>query len=135
MTRKIYTFGYIGQDQELLKRTVEGLGAYLFDIRYSPRSRSLKWNKSSLQALLGQRYKWVKAFGNENYNTDGPIKIVDFEAGRLEIDRLSSPVILMCACKHAEWCHRSVVGEQLVYMGYMVQELNIQPPTGQISLF
>lgn len=125
---KIYLAGYTGRKPEQLKQLSDALEATVVDIRLSPRSRVPYWEKSALQSLLGTRYTWVKELGNVNYKGLGGINILDMQRG---IDRLigvnavnSGNMILLCACKDGHSCHRSVVGERLVEVGFNVQEVD-----------
>lgn len=110
----IYLTGYQGRKPETLQRLAEQLDAIVVDIRISPHSRVLGWDQKDLIKLLHANYMWVHSFGNENYNNDGPIEIVDFQEGvnRLKRRRVNN-YILLCVCSDAETCHRTVVGEFL----------------------
>lgn len=123
MTDKIYTIGYTGRKPESIKEIIAALGATLFDIRLSPRSRVPYWNEGPLRALLGERYRHVKSLGNVNYKTGGPIQILDYAAGVATILQHPRPVVLMCACKDFHTCHRETVAKLLRKEGYSVQEL------------
>lgn len=46
---KVYTTGYTGKDVSDLKPLLAALDAVLFDVRYSPDSRVLKWTRDYLQ--------------------------------------------------------------------------------------
>lgn len=100
MTNKIYTIGYTGRKPQEIKEIVERLDAILLDIRFAPRSRVPRWAKKNLITLIGEdRYQHLKALGNVNYKSGGPIQFVDFEAGRAAIEASDKPVVLMCGCK------------------------------------
>ena len=45
----IYTIGYAGWSPDQLRATVEELGAELWDIRYSPWSKSPQWQDHALR--------------------------------------------------------------------------------------
>lgn len=122
----LYTFGYQGYTPDKLKAVAEALNAIVVDIRMSPRSRNARWNMSNLVQVLGKRYVHMPAFGNRNYNTDGPIVINNLEAGAAWLLREQIPLnhrmlerkefdnaILMCVCKDARTCHRTVLVDQL----------------------
>jgi len=123
MTRQIYTIGYAGRDPQRVKEMADKLGAYLFDIRFSPRSRDPRWAKSNLQKVFGQKYIHLPEWGNANYKNGGDVQIVNFEQGRAVIDRLASPVMIMCACKDPTWCHRTFLADMLIDLNYSVTEL------------
>lgn len=83
----------------------------LLDIRYSPRSRwRPEWNQRPLIERYGVQYVHCRALGNVNYARPGePIKLVDPEEGVRRVIRLvhnGYAVILLCACKTYERCHR-----------------------------
>lgn len=123
MTNKVYTIGYTGRKPESIKEIVTTLGATLLDIRLSPRSRVPHWNEGPLRALLGDRYRHVRALGNVNYKAGGPIQILDYAAGVAAILQHPRPVVLMCACKDVHTCHRGTVANLLREEGFAVQEL------------
>lgn len=107
----IYTAGYsAGWTVATLKAELERLNATLVDIRLSPRSRRHEWNKAALLAALGpRRYEWLPSLGNVNYATGGPIALQAPAHAVTPIASLLSlgPVVLLCACRDAQACHRS----------------------------
>jgi len=122
LTARVYTVGYIGRtmaDIALILRETKGV---LFDIRFSPHSRNPVWELSALRKRFGFRYRHVPAFGNKNYRS-GPIEIADFEAGLQAIQKSGRPVILMCACKNYEQCHRKTIADKLKALGFSVEEI------------
>jgi uncharacterized protein (DUF488 family) len=123
MTQTVYLVGYTGSKPERIQGLVQELDATLVDIRFSPRSRNPMWDQHALQAALGDRYVHCQALGNANYRGSG-IKLVNFEEGKRLIEASSRPVILLCACKDPEECHRTVVGAKLQAAGFQVTELN-----------
>jgi len=120
---KVYTFGYGGRSVDELLELAEQLDAVIFDVRYSPRSRAPQWNRNQLEAIFGESYCHVQAFGNANYR-GGPIQIVSYEAGKAAIEASERNVILMCVCKDVRSCHRTVIGERLRRDGFEVHELS-----------
>lgn len=120
----IYTTGYTGQHFDALRPLLDRLGALLFDIRLSPRSRVPHWRGEALQRLLGESYRHLPALGNLNYKTEGEICIADLNFGIQEILRTGLPAVLLCACAKSESCHRRVVARELERMGARVIELN-----------
>jgi uncharacterized protein (DUF488 family) len=123
----IYTTGYTGKKPEDLKRLVERLGARLLDIRYSANSRVPHWRQKALAELVGDAYYNLIVFGNRAYQ-EGRIEIVNFASGENWLffhlkDHPEQPLILMCACKDYETCHRKVVADGLRERGYEVEEL------------
>ncbi len=120
--KPLYTFGYTGSTPETLKNVAEALGAILVlsaaevvvDIRFSARSRAVRWTGKRLVETLGERYAHIRELGNANYkDRDGEIVIADLDAGMhklLEI-LLQKPAILLCACQGWQSCHRRVPAE------------------------
>ncbi len=66
----------------------------------------------------------MQALGNVNYRQGGPIQILDYEAGRDQIERCPQPVVLMCTCEKYHTCHRQVVAEMLRRDGFEVTEID-----------
>lgn len=133
MTVRVYTLGYSGKKMYEIEELVKQVGGILFDIRFSPRSRAPVWNGSNFREVFGARYKHVKALGNRNYK-GGPIALVDFEAGLEQIRASGRPVILMCACKDYDVCHRKTIAERLRPIGFEVSELTTEPTDRQLRL-
>jgi hypothetical protein len=138
----VYTIGYQGRTPEQLRRIAEERDAVIFDIRQYAGSRNPMWAKSNLAKALAGRYRHVNALGNANYKGAlGPgagIVISDFDAGRAAIDAEGRSVILMCACRDAEGCHRTTVANLLraTGAGYRIEEIPFAAPvaTAQASL-
>lgn len=115
---KIYTLGYSGWAIEDVEAVLDRLDAILVDVRMVPRTRwAAAWNSAVLARRLGERYTWLRAFGNVNFKgTFEQIKIADFPAGeqRLrEITATGKAVVLMCGCRDVNVCHRKVLAERL----------------------
>lgn len=111
----IYTIGYAGWTPGGVKTRVEALGAVLLDIRYSPYSKRPEWRGDSLKTLLGRaRYQHMKTLGNRNYR-DGPIVFDAPEAAIETVTHLLTrqPIVLLCGCRDADTCHRSVAADFL----------------------
>lgn len=116
---KIETIGYAASDAE--KRIAEFLkqeGAALVDIRKMPRSRYYwKFNEQHLRGLYPGQYIHIPQLGNVNYKPEDRakgIQIADPEPGVKHVAYLleqGHPIMLMCACKNYENCHRKVVYE------------------------
>ena len=131
MTRQVYTLGYSGRQLDEIRAMVEEKEAILFDIRFSPRSRNPTWSEGNLRAAFGARYRHIRALGNANYRGHS-IRIQDFDAGLRAITESGRPVILMCACKEYEHCHRRLVAERLREHGFDVSELGVRPEQGTL---
>jgi uncharacterized protein (DUF488 family) len=121
MTGILYTLGYTHPDATTTLQTLmtSDPKMLLIDIRYSPRSRWFpQWSKKQLQASWGDRYQHMKALGNVNYHlADAPIQLLDPEMGiRWVVEQLQAgySLILLCACREYDRCHRKVVEEQVM---------------------
>lgn len=121
MTTEIYTVGYGKRQQGEIFELLNGLGAVLVDIRFSPWGRP-GFKGFELSRALGERYVHVKALGNAEYKSGG-MRIVDYAAGRAALAALDRPALLLCACASPDGCHRTVVGELLRQDGFSVTEL------------
>jgi uncharacterized protein (DUF488 family) len=129
----LYTYGYTGGSIEDLKRYADA-GALILDIRHKPYSRwQPQWNRRSLEEALWMDYAHCGNLGNRNYKGDlddpGVHLIVNLEAG-LELLRellRKRPVVLLCACKNAEGCHRNTVARAAVQQFRGVQVRHLAP--------
>lgn len=133
MTDQIFTLGYSGRKPADILAWLNHLDADLFDIRFSPASRHPMWTGKGLKQVMGERYRHIKALGNENYK-GGPIKLVDWSSGLSAIRASTRAVVLMCACGNPAECHRTTVAELLRGSGLAVNELPSGPPPLQGSL-
>lgn len=109
----IYTIGYENRTMAELVDEANRLKAVVVDVRMRPFSRWSDWTKGRLEDLLGERYRWVKGFGNENY-AGGPIDLSDPEEGLEEIADLIKKgrnVLLLCYEADPGRCHRTLVAE------------------------
>ena len=113
----IYTLGYTGWKVDDVADVLERLNAILADVRMVPRSRNPIWNSGALAKRFGDRYVWLKQFGNRNYKgTFEQIEIVDFAAGAQRLRGLTSgglAVMLFCGCPDVTQCHRMVLADWL----------------------
>ncbi len=127
---KLYTVGYSGRTPEEIASHLTRLGAHLVDVRFKPYSQwQPQWNQASLQNLLGPLYHWFGCWGNRNYK-GGSVEIADYAKGLREIKEIGGPCVLMCTCKDAATCHRTVLASMLHADGYEVEEL---PPVPKKS--
>ena len=121
----IYTIGYAGWSPDQLRATVEELGAELWDIRYSPWSKSPQWQGHALRRLLGPAYVHMAALGNQNYK-GGEILLVAPERAVEPARRVMArrPLVLLCGCKDWATCHRTVAARYLAdALGAAVEHL------------
>ncbi len=113
---KIYTIGYSGISQADLVKAIQTQNLKLVDIRFRAGSRIREWNKSKLIEALGERYEHLREFGNANYRSNtAEVKLLDAEAGIERATALleAQSIVLMCACKDVETCHRKVAADLL----------------------
>jgi uncharacterized protein (DUF488 family) len=128
--KPIYTFGYNGRDPQALRDLLVEMDAVLVDIRFNPVSRQPGWNRYDtketigLATLLGNSYCYMSALGNVNYKGgDIELKAPAIGVAMLQILAEEHTVVLMCACREFEKCHRKTVSELLSYIGITTEEL------------
>jgi len=126
--------------------------AILVDVRLAPYSSNPSFKKSALESKFGSRYVHFKEFGNRNYRGphDDPVELVDYNSGREKLAYLISEVrgggikdrgcgdcdhsstgvdmvpkaaVLMCGCRDAASCHRTVILAMLKEDGFDSVEL------------
>lgn len=112
---QLYTVGYQSIKLPALKQWIENKGAWLIDVRFSPRARDPQWRQSNLENVFGFRYQWVQALGNRNFK-GGPTDLVDVQTGIRIVSQLlkTADVVLMCACWSWSKCHRREVADAIV---------------------
>lgn len=112
---ELFTFGYANARLEQFAYRVHELRATAVDIRLVPRSRRPEWNRSRLVRALGDRYHHVRHLGNLNYRSGGAIQLSDAAKGIDEVAELlpRGPVVLICACRQRNGCHRDTVAALL----------------------
>jgi uncharacterized protein (DUF488 family) len=114
----IYTIGYAHPDTAAdVPRLMQQEHIILLDVRFSPRSRwKPTWNRAALQTTYGARYQWEKRLGNLNYQqrelgielAEGHLDAAQEAAALLAA---GTSLILLCACKDARTCHRTLVAK------------------------
>lgn len=71
-------------------------------------------------------YAHLPEWGNVNYREKGTIKIANPSMGLAKFERLledNSPrahIVVMCACKYYDKCHRKVILNFLASKGYVI---------------
>lgn len=121
MVGTIYTLGYAApgaaQQLEALMADPQML---LLDVRLVPRSRWWpQWSKPQLRARWGKRYSHEKQLGNVNYRDQS--KPVVFAgryperaiAGAVSLLLQGYSLLLLCACKDEETCHRTLIAQMI----------------------
>jgi hypothetical protein len=117
MLGKLYPLGYTAQDAgKRFVNLMEDERTVLVDIRFNPVSRHYPpWGGKALKEIWSGRYYPLSCLGNENYK-GGPIKIADPDLGIPVLMRglqQGYNLILLCACKSYDTCHRKVVCEMV----------------------
>lgn len=129
----ICTAGYqAGWTVDQLRSEAERLDAWLIDIRHTPWSQRPDMRGVNLRRALPERYVHVAELGNRNHANGGAIELVDASHGAARIAKaltLKPAVILLCGCRNAWACHRSVAAELVAgATGHRVEHL--EPPIG-----
>lgn len=137
---QILTLGYA----TIMAAELDGIlgpDGILVDIRIYPGSRKPGFDGVALADRLGERYTHVRAFGNTRHKRQG-VALLDPEAGLESLGGILAcgpeRVVLMCGCKYALRCHRSVVAALVEErLGLAVTHLGPLAPeaSGQQSLF
>ena len=117
---RVLLAGYQGRRPSDLAYIARRDQLLIVDVRIRPTSQQPGWSRPDLQALLGNDYMACPEWGNSARFDRGAksatIEIADFEGGwrRLAHSASSrSAILLLCACRSPEGCHRSVLGSQL----------------------
>lgn len=91
----------------------------LLDIRYQPRSRWYPaYNRAALASRFGEHYRWMQALGNVNYaHREQGIQLAEGHEQAIH-DAVTwlaegTSLILLCACKHEQTCHRTLVAQRI----------------------
>ena len=119
----IYTFGYSGQSFDEFSARVAALDALVVDIRLVPQSRfSPPWRKANLEKVFKENYLHVGALGNKGFK-EKRMDIADLDTGLAIVEAIEENLILLCACKDIEKCHRKIIADALREHGHEVDEL------------
>lgn len=138
---EILTFGYQGLKMDKIIETMVRRNAIVLDIRFSPYSPFPGWKKQSFQEALGDRYMWVKGFGNVNYKgqNGGQVRLYDGDAGMKVITTLGKysifdNIALMCACPDYQHCHRKTVAYLIEsYLNWPITHLKAEDIMGVLQ--
>lgn len=113
----LYTLGSHGWQPEALYDAVRFRQAMLVDIRRAVYSRYLWKRQQPFLAALPGQYLPLPQLGDLHERATGASSaIADYEHGREAITSLLQQwptLVLMCACKDLDACHRSVVSTRL----------------------
>lgn len=125
---QLYDLGYqnIKSPEDLLT-FAEKIDAVVVDIRFSPKSRDLRWAGANLQKSFGPRYIHLKELGNEDYK-GSTIRLANKEVGLSILKTVLEikPAILLCACWNRKTCHRKTVA-RLAELMWKIQVIPLEP--------
>jgi hypothetical protein len=114
---KIFTIGYLDHcTLPDLAGYCALFGALCVDIRFTAYSANPTWRQPHLVQVLGEDYYYCQALGNKNHRTAGAaIALFAPVRGLRELRPIlaTRPVILLCACREWEQCHRKLAAEVL----------------------
>jgi len=113
----IETIGYGGKKPDDFIKELEDLNpGIVVDVRENPYSAFLGvYTFPQLEKRLGSKYTWIKELGNKTRMM--PPTLVDEEAGLQKLRELSEKhprIVLLCAEKKEEDCHRSYVKKRFL---------------------
>jgi len=116
---KIYPLGYSQpQAAQLVQSLMKAPSTLLIDTRYSPSSMRAEWRERALERKYGTRYRWLGHFlGNVNYQHGGAIELANPAVGIHKLRMylaIGYDLILLCACKDYERCHRRTIVDLLL---------------------
>ncbi len=123
LPQRIYTTGYTDRDIALLPALLKSLDAILIDIRFTPTSKHLQWQKDYLRLLLKNRYLHVSHLGNRSSKESGKQLIQNINLGIKIITELKTNLLIMCECQGIEECHRQEISRRLSEKGIETREL------------
>jgi uncharacterized protein (DUF488 family) len=114
---EIVTIGYGGKKPDAFFAELESLKPdVVVDVRQDPLHAFLGvYTKRGLEAKLGERYVWIRELGNSTREL--PPTLVDEAEGMRKLRTLMegrSRVILLCAEKNEEQCHRSYIKAKIL---------------------
>jgi uncharacterized protein (DUF488 family) len=125
----LYTCGYAHPETAArVARLMSNPAMLLVDIRYRPRSRwQPAWNRNALAGIYGARYVWDRRLGNLNYqHRECGIALAEGHAAAVQeaaaLLCAGTSLLLLCACKDARTCHRTLVAKYIQDAVQTVQE-------------
>lgn len=119
--------------EEQLHHLMSDSGMLLIDIRYRARAPySRVWTKKALTAAYPERYLHMRDLGNINYQNPqlpiqlaNPLRVLPQCVGLLQA---GFSLVLLCACKEYEQCHRKMVYELLTLTRTASQQAEVLAP-------
>ncbi len=115
LPQRIYTTDYTDHDIALLPA--------LLDIRFTPTSKQVQWQKDYLRLLLKNKYLHVSHLGNRSSKESGKQSIQNINLGIKIITELKMNLLLMCECQRIEDYHRQEISRRLCEKGIETKEL------------
>ena len=114
--------GYYGKKMAEFEELIEK-GWLVVDVRISPFSRfQPDFIGKRMAANLGEGYLHIPEWGNPR-RKEGVLAIADFSAGLSKaLATRAQKILLLCACKYPEKCHRSLLVKLLQAAGYEAKE-------------
>ena len=131
-TGTLYTLGYAHPDATAqLERLMTHTNIILVDIRHTPRSRWFPaWNRNALTARYRHRYIWDQRLGNVNHDPQRRKLGIKLDEGHMDAVHTAAEMllqgtslILLCACKDPQKCHRVVVAKLIQDALQEIQEV------------
>jgi len=112
----LMTIGYGGKKPEDFFSELEEMSPdYIVDIRENPTRAYLGcYTKAHFEKRL-EHYIWIKELGNRTRTL--PPKLINEETGMARLEELcegNNRIVLLCAEKDENRCHRSYVKERIV---------------------
>ena len=123
LPQRIYTTGFTDRDIALLPALLKSLDAILIDIRFTPTSKQVQWQKDYLRLLLRNKYLHVPHLGNRSSKESGKQAIQNTILSIKIITELKTNLLLMCECQRIEDCHRQEISRRLSERGIETEEL------------
>jgi len=113
---RLFTIGYGGKSPKEFFHELTGLNPdIVVDIRENPfKAYRNCYTKKSLEKQLGDKYIWIRELGNKTRTL--PPTLVDEEEGLRKLKQIMlthTTVILLCAEKNEENCHRSYIKKKI----------------------
>ena len=115
---KISLLGYGGtkKPEDFFARVDQLNPDLVVDVRANPhRAYRGTYTKTHLEKTLKEKYLWVPELGNKTRDINN-IQLVDEEKGLQKLSELAAKhehIVLLCAEKRDEDCHRSYVKKRL----------------------
>jgi uncharacterized protein (DUF488 family) len=110
---RFFTAGYLGHTVDELEAARLVGDCQIVDVRIRPLSRLPMWRQPAMIRYFGRNYLWCEDWGSPNFKLGAPLRLLDPDAGWELVKQVRRDVILLCACRDYESCHRKVLSEWL----------------------